>query len=152
MQKYFGPKKLSSVVEKVTQPAIKEQGYLLFKLTSYWHVIVGQKLAEICFPIKLNFPPQSSKDGILYLEINNPGFGLEIQANEASIIERISGYIGYQAIARIKLIISVKKREQKRQSPAIQENINNESINSTIENIEDAEIRNILENIAKQIF
>ncbi|CAL7963706.1 conserved hypothetical protein [Alphaproteobacteria bacterium] len=73
-----------------------------------WEHIVGLKLAKIAIPFALKIPPSQSANGTLILAISNPGYVMELQMSETTILQKINTYFGYQAISAIKLVINDK--------------------------------------------
>ena len=71
-------------------------------LIAEWQAVVGEEIARHCAPLKLSFPRGQRREGTLTLLA--PGaFATELQHLTPQLLERINGYLGYGAIARLKI-------------------------------------------------
>ena len=95
------------MVSKVTTPLYRKRGFAEARILSDWPVIVGERFAAVTLPEKLTFPRGNTgggkRDGLLHVRVGAP-LATELQHLEPQIIERINGYFGYNAVARLKLI------------------------------------------------
>jgi len=98
-------KKFGDLYFKATGEAFKKFGFVNHEIITKWSYVIGQELATICSPEMIKFPPFKTRDGVLIVNVTNPGFCLAIQAQESRIIERISTFFGYQAVNKIKVRI-----------------------------------------------
>lgn len=94
------PKTLGQCIEPVTRPVLKANGLAGSRILTQWPAIVGAALAKHSIPEKLSFPPGKKTGGTLVIAVEN-GFAPEIQHQQPIILERLAGYFGYQAIARL---------------------------------------------------
>jgi hypothetical protein len=65
--------------------------------------VVGDELAGETLPIKLSFPAGGRKNGVLKLRVSSAA-ALSVQHREPQILERINGFFGYGAVARLALV------------------------------------------------
>ena len=145
-------KDFKSLFEDAAKESFKKYGFSNLKIVSDWKDIVGNNLASICYPEKIMFPPFKKTGGTLHLKVFNPSFSLELQSMESRIIEKISLYFGYQAIARIKISVAPRKFESKKKYLTPSENYGkDEKISSKIESINDPELKQTLESLAKNL-
>jgi hypothetical protein len=70
-------------------------------LIADWAAIVGQEVARHAVPLKLSFPRGARREGSLTLRVRS-AFAVELQHLAPQILERINGYLGYGAVARLK--------------------------------------------------
>lgn len=98
-------KKFGDLYFKATGEAFKKFGFVNHEIITKWSYVVGPELAKICSPEMIKFPPYKTRDGVLIVNVTNPGFCLAIQAQEGRIIERISTFLGYQAVNKVKVRI-----------------------------------------------
>ena len=96
------PKTLAACIEPLTRPVLKAQGLAGSRILTEWHSIVGAGLAVHTAPEKLSFPPGKKTGGTLTISVEN-GFATELQHKQPVILERLAGYFGYAAIARITI-------------------------------------------------
>jgi hypothetical protein len=88
---------------RIATPVLGKQGLGEAQLLQQWPAIIGEDLARYCWPVKLSFPRGQRRDGTLRLRVAS-ALALEIQHREPMLLERINGYFGYRAVARLALI------------------------------------------------
>jgi hypothetical protein len=91
------------MVSKVTMPLYRKRGFAEAHILSDWPIIVGERFAAVTLPEKLAFPKGEKQDGLLHMRVDGP-LATELQHLEPQIVERINGYFGYHAVARLKLV------------------------------------------------
>lgn len=98
-----GLRALAESLPKVTRPLFGRQGLDAGGLLHDWPDIVGGELAALCQPRRLSFPRRDRRsDGTLTLRVV-PGQAVVVQHLEGPIRERVNGYLGYAAVARLRL-------------------------------------------------
>lgn len=143
----YGVQKIGRVLESVTKDIVSKHNPVIHKIIYNWPVIVGEKLASISQPAQVIFPFKKNNNGILHIDISNPGFSLELQSREAMILDRISIFLGFKAIARIKVNINsnlMLNKLHKHKSEALLEPIKD---NEALESIDDPELKEALRKI-----
>jgi hypothetical protein len=93
---------VGAVLPRIAGKALHKQGLGEAQLIQQWASIVGERYAKNTSPEKLSFARGARRDGTLKLRVA-PGIALEIQHNEPVLLERINGFFGYRAIARLSL-------------------------------------------------
>jgi hypothetical protein len=71
-------------------------------LIAEWPSVVGEEIARYAAPLKLSFPRGQRREGTLTLRATG-AFATELQHMTPQLLERINGYLGYGAIARLKI-------------------------------------------------
>lgn len=97
-----GPRPLSRIAPDVAAKALGKRGLAFGPLITEWAAIVGPHLASRAIPDKLAFPRGTKENAVLHVRAA-AAFALEIQHQEPLIIQKINGYFGYAAVARLKL-------------------------------------------------
>lgn len=98
-----GLRALGGSLGTVTKRAFARRGLTGADIARQWPAIVGAELAAHCRPRQLRFPKAGEAvDGRLTLRVA-PGWALEVQHLEPLVLERINGYFGYRAVARLVL-------------------------------------------------
>lgn len=99
-----GPKALADSLRKVTQQALGQRSLAEQSLMLDWPSIVGGDVAGMCTPQGLSFQHRERRrDGTLALKVQS-GQATRLQHLEPQLIERINGYLGYRAVARLRLL------------------------------------------------
>jgi hypothetical protein len=99
-----GPKALADSLRKVTRQALGQRSLAEQSLILDWPSIAGGDIARMCTPRGLSFQHRDRRmDGTLTLKVQS-GQATRLQHLEPQLIERINGYLGYRAIARLRLL------------------------------------------------
>lgn len=99
-----GPRALGEAVAALTRPIVAKRGFARGGLVAEWPTIVGERLAANSLPERVSYPPKQRRDGTLHLRVASGSLAMELQHLEPQLIERINGYLGHPAIARVRLI------------------------------------------------
>lgn len=143
------PKTLSQCIEPITRPVLKTQGLAGSLIISEWPSIIGEKLSAHCIPQKLSFPPGKKTDGTLRIAVEN-GFATELQHLQPVILERLSTYFGYKAVAQV--IIAHTYTPELEKLPALPRKASlPPHCVSIAEGVEDEALRAALTGIAKTL-
>jgi hypothetical protein len=110
-----GLRRLPDLLRCLLEPAARRRGLAEAKLLTEWPTVVGPLLASRCHPIRLS-PRSDGPGGVLVLHVTGAA-ALELQHSEPQILERINGYFGYGAVARLRLIQAPLPRRTTRPLP-----------------------------------
>lgn len=97
-----GLRALATAVPRVTAAAGVRRGFARAQVISHWSEIVGVQLARHSLPERLIFPRGQRHEGTLHIRIEG-ALALELQHLEPLVIERINGFFGFRAVARLAL-------------------------------------------------
>jgi hypothetical protein len=99
-----GPMALADSLRTVTRRALGQRSLAEQSLILDWPSIVGDDVAKLCTPQGLSFPRRDRRiDGTLTLKTPS-GQASRLQHLSPQLIERINGYLGYRAVARLRLL------------------------------------------------
>ena len=99
-----GPTALADSLRKITQRALGTRSRAEQSLILDWPSIAGDELAAMCTPKGISFPQRDRRvDGTLALTVRS-GQATRLQHLEPQVIERVNGYLGYRAVARLRLL------------------------------------------------
>lgn len=89
---------------KLTEPVFKKHGFAQSDVTAHWPQIVGEQTAAISTPERIRWPRgmEDKASGTLFLKVQ-AGRGLDVEYAAAGIIERVNRFLGYQAVASLKV-------------------------------------------------
>jgi hypothetical protein len=101
---------LADLTAKAMDPVLAKQGFGASDIVLNWEEIVGERLAHVCEPIKLQWParPPKAEPGqlpepaSLIVRVES-GFALELQHVGATIIERVNTHLGWRCVGKLLL-------------------------------------------------
>jgi hypothetical protein len=93
---------LAASLPRIAGKALGKRGLAEGGLVTDWTAIVGDQIADSTLPIKLAFAGRERREGTLHLRVAG-AIALELQHLEPQLIERINAYLGYGAVARLRL-------------------------------------------------
>ncbi|MDE2579561.1 MAG: DUF721 domain-containing protein [Hyphomicrobiales bacterium] len=102
---------LGEYVRPALDPLVAKLGMSQATLILDWDEIAGPRLAAICQPARLRWPPRGPKTDVskgappatLMLRAA-PGFGLELQHLAPMLIQRVNAHLGWRCVERIALV------------------------------------------------
>ena len=112
-----GVRHLAGLLPRLTKTALGKRGFAEGGIVADWPDIVGPELAAVSLPERLAFPQGARRDGILHVRVAG-SLALELQHLEPVVIERINGYFGYRAVARLRIRQGPIPRPRARGTPA----------------------------------
>jgi hypothetical protein len=100
---------------RLLDPAARRRGLAESRLLTDWPLVVGPQLAPRCQPVRLARTGDGA-GGVLTVHVGGAS-ALEVQHSAPQLIERINGFFGYPAVARLRLIQAPPIRSVKLRSP-----------------------------------
>lgn len=97
-----GVRAVAALLPRVAGRALGRRGFAEAGLITDWPEIVGADVARWLMPERLSFARGARAAGTLHLRVAG-AVALEVQHAAPAIIERINGYLGYPAVARLAL-------------------------------------------------
>lgn len=95
---------MAALTERVARPVLGKRGFAVGQVISRWGDIVGAELALSTTPERVQFERGARTGGTLHLRIASGGAAVLIQPQIPLIIERVNGFLGADAISRIKVV------------------------------------------------
>ncbi|MDE0718042.1 MAG: DciA family protein [Rhodospirillaceae bacterium] len=103
-----GMRHIAPAAAAAARPALRKRGLAVAGVIADWHRIVGAFLAGATAPEKLvagRSLPEGGRDaGVLHLRVGSPALAPEIAHLAPQIIEKVNGYFGYRAVARLHIL------------------------------------------------
>ena len=120
-------------------------------LIADWAAIVGDSLAAECAPQRL-VRGADGVGGSLHVRVTGP-LALELQHLEPLVIERINGYFGYRAVARLTMHQGpLAARHSRRRPPRPQPDASAEArLAPMLAGVEDEDLRAALERLGRAV-
>ena len=122
-----GARAVGSYVPKLTRTAFQKFGFSTASLITDWAMIAGPELSRYSLPERLKWPraagegedgEQRREPATLVLRVD-PARALEVQYQTAQIVERVNRYLGYRAIADVRILQApLAEFEMRTESPA----------------------------------
>lgn len=141
----------------ITRPLLKSHSAVEATLLLEWGRIVDHDTALNTRPERLRFagpkhPESGRRAGTLHLLVA-PSFAPELQHSSRQVIERINGYLGWSAIARLALRQGPIPRTAEPQRPRPRRLTAREEadIQAATAEIEDDRLRSALERLARAV-
>lgn len=147
-----GLRALAVSLPRVTKRLFGKRGFAEGGLAADWPGIVGAELAAHCRPGKLAFARGAERrEGTLTLRVEAP-FATEVQHLAPQIMERINGYFGYRAVARLRLrqVPYGPRPAAQRAAPVPEPEITPE-LARRLESVEDPELRAALGRLGRAL-
>ena len=118
---------LADLIGRAIDPVLAKQGFGASDIVLHWDEIVGERLARVCEPIKLQWPARGAKStpdrpsdpASLVVRVEG-GFAIELQHLAPLVIERINAHLGWQCVGRLMLRQGPlgARQEKRRPKPA----------------------------------
>ncbi len=145
---------LTELVGRVLAPVSGRRGFATADLIAAWPDIVGAKYAECTRPEKIVWPRNEeagADGGVLHLTVDGPRAVL-IQHELDQIIERINAFLGYAAIARIRIVQGpVAARQAQRQATPPLDSAAEARLGATIAGVDDEGLRAALARLGRGV-
>ncbi len=94
---------LAEPMQRVTRSALGTRSLGEATLLSQWPAIAGETLALACWPRRIVFPRRGERrEGTLVLKVK-PAQATRVAHLEPVLVERVNGFFGYKAVARLRL-------------------------------------------------
>ncbi|MBC8158753.1 MAG: DUF721 domain-containing protein [Alphaproteobacteria bacterium] len=147
------PKALGVAVEKITKPLFGKRGLADGAIVRNWPSIVGAAFAKVTAPEKLAFPGGERSGGTLHLRVASGAIATQIQHDEPVILERINGYFGYRAVARLSMKQApvTAPNQIEFEAPAEISPEDEKEINNSLSSVGDDDLRDALQSLGRSV-
>lgn len=101
---------LRDVVAKIAKPLFKQHHANLIDLITHWTDIVGQEIAHLTSPLKLQQQPQrfyETQNHQVLAIVFQPGHGLDLIHQQSLILDRINQHLGGNFIHSLRFVEGV---------------------------------------------
>lgn len=148
-----GPKALARALAKLTAPMFRKRGLADGAIVGEWPAIVGERIAAASAPERVSYPPRSRTGGTLRLRVANSALALELQHEEPQLLERINGFLGYGAVARLKLVHGPLPKRRRHTAPRPRPLTAEEErrLDAALAGIEDEKLHEILDKLGRSV-
>lgn len=94
-----GLRPLQSLLSENVKKILKKDGFVYFEIIKNWKNIVGEKIFKDVSPVKIK---KINNENILSINVKK-NVMIEIEYSRDQIIEKINGYLGFNAIHKIQI-------------------------------------------------
>lgn len=137
--------------ERVTRPVFGRHGFAGGALVVDWPAIVGSAVAAHTLPLRIKFPAKERTGGTLIVKVASSAFATELQHLEPLIVERINGYFGWAAVARLRLMHGPLPRPKPRPAEGRLAEGVPAAMAESLAAVDDPELRAALERLGRRI-
>lgn len=149
-----GPRAVGEFSQRLTKKPLGKRGFTEASLIIEWPQIVGGDQALGSLPLKIAFPPGERTAGTLHIRVVSGGLAMEFNHREPLILQRINGYFGYGAVAKLKITQGpVPPRAPRRQvkPPAVLPPEQESALQDRLAAVDDPEIRDALARLGRNL-
>ena len=147
----YGMVSIAVPSERVTRPVFGKHGFAGGALVVDWPAIVGSAVASHTLPVRIKFPPKERAEGTLIVKVDSGAFAVELQHLEPLVLERINGYFGWRAVARLKMSQGPLPERPKPKSTAAPPADAPTPARDRLAEVEDPELREVLERLGRRL-
>lgn len=104
------PVSLAEALNGCIAPALRRQGFGEAEIVTDWPQIVGARLAAVCAPVRLAWPPAApratpgeARPATLCVRVEG-AFALELQHLAPLVLERVNARLGWRCVERLQLL------------------------------------------------
>jgi hypothetical protein len=143
---------LSELVAGVLEPVSAKRSAVAASLATAWPELVGPRYADCTFPEKIDWPrgEDSGGGGVLRVRADGPRTVL-LQHELGQLAERVNAYLGYGAIARIRLVQGPVPRRAAKTAPSEPRAIDETRLAETVAPVSDDALRAALARLGRGV-
>jgi hypothetical protein len=148
---WHGPTPLSRLIKGAIDPVLAKRGFAAADLIGSWDTIVGQRYAACTRPEQIKWPQQRGGAAVLTVSVDG-GQAVYLQHELDQVIERINGFLGYEAVGDIRLVQRTAARTPARNAPDVPLPEREErALERTVEGVEDDRLRSSLRRLGEGV-
>jgi hypothetical protein len=143
------PQRIGRQLPAIAGKALGKKGLAFGALMAEWPSIVGARVAEQAAPLRLAFPAGQRDQAVLHVQVSS-ATALLVQHEEPLIVERINGFFGYRAVARLKLVHAAPARRAAVRTPRLSAD-QEAALQEQTATVEDPELRAVLQRLGRAV-
>ena len=139
---------ISDLLPSIGGASFRKFGFMQISIVSRWREIIGAKIADVTQPMMIRFPSGAKINGVLHLGVSG-AYAPMLQHIEPDILAVVNRFFGYSAVSRIRMVHGVIGGDEvlpigfESEPEAMVQ-----SSDSSLREVEDDELRAILERMA----
>ncbi len=95
---------MTSLLQPLAKKMLGKKAFVEADVMCSWREIVGEDMAVLSVPMKIDFGRFDRSNGTLWVEVASGAVALELQAKVKLIIEKVNTFFGYNAVEKIKIV------------------------------------------------
>ena len=156
-QPFGNPVPVSDLTARILDPVLRKRTGISIGLIQSWDEIAGGRLAARTRPEKLQWPRRMSEDDpfqpATLIVACEGAAALQLQHEAGEVIARVNSFLGFTAVARIKIVQKPVAREERTPRPRLRSLSADEKsgLARRVEPIEDDGLRIALERLGASV-
>lgn len=148
-----GPRAIAETTARLTRRSMGKRGFTEAALIAEWPTIVGSMLGNATLPLRIAFQRGERAAGTLHIRVSSGALATQLQHQEPLIIQRINGYFGYGAIARLAISQGPVARRPVRRPPPAPDLTPEQELQLThrLSTIDDPELKSVLAALGRHL-
>ncbi|HXP95418.1 MAG TPA: DciA family protein [Telmatospirillum sp.] len=148
-----GPRAIAEMTARLTRRSLGKRGFTESALIAEWPAVVGSLLGTMTLPLRIAFARGERSGGTLHIRVSSGAMATQLQHQEPLIVQRINGYFGYGAIARLAIVQGpVAPRPVKRPPPPPELTTQQEDqLTERLSGIDDPELKSVLAALGRHL-
>jgi hypothetical protein len=149
--RWSGPTPLSRLVKGAIDPVIAKRGFGAADLIGAWDEIVGPRYASSTRPEQIKWPQQRGGAAVLTVGVDS-GQAVYLQHELDQLLERVNGFLGYEAIAEIRLVQKNVRRAAMQPHPEMPlPEAESLALDASVADIDDDKLRSALRKLGEAV-
>jgi hypothetical protein len=148
-----GPRAIAETTARLTRRSLGKRGFTEAALIAEWPNVVGSLLGTVTLPLRIAFARGERSGGTLHIRVGSGAMATQLQHQEPLIVQRINGYFGYGAIARLAITQGPVARRPLRRAPAVAELTAQQErqLSDRLSGIDDPELKAVLAALGRRL-
>ena len=145
---------LGTTVSRLTKSIFGNRGLADGTVAKEWCQIVGPMIAKHSRPDRITYANRERHSGLLHLRVDHSAMATELQHLEPQLLERINGYFGFKAVAKMRFIhgpLTDQPAAEASAAPRL-EPPQNPAVAQEVTTVEDPKLREALTRLGNAVY
>ena len=144
-----GLQSAAAAVTRVAAPMWRKRGFAESRVITDWPSIVGDAIAPYCVPLRIT-RPRGQAGGALYVRAAG-AWAVELHHLSPQILDRVNGFLGFQAITELKIVQGPIAAAAQRRRPKPLPPDARSLISDAVSDVSDDGLRDALERLGESL-
>jgi hypothetical protein len=148
-----GPRAIAETVVRLTRRSLGKRGFSDAALIAEWPLVVGAGLGGTTLPVRIVFPRGERSGGVLHLRTSSGAMATQLQHLAPLVLQRINGYFGYAAVARLAISQGPLPARPVRRppGPAVADAAAERQLERLLAGVDDPELKAVLASLGRHL-